>query len=174
MAFTRSIVRGNMDHAQSPASGMQRVNELICSETNQGLFVTMFYALLDAHSGNFTYVNAGHNPGLLSSHTASRTYLLNRLGGTGMALGIDADSPYTQNTIHLDPGDFVLLYTDGVTEAINLNEDQFGLERLERTIYNHHHEPAERILDALDQALHDFCGATPPSDDITVLIARRL
>jgi len=175
MAFTRSIVRANMDHAPSPAAGIQRVNELICSESDQGLYVTLFYAEVDPLKDDFTFVNAGHNPGLHCSHyDTGELHRLMRLTSTGMPLGVDFDSSYTQQTIHMKPGELVCLYTDGVTEAMDADENQFGLERLEQTLIAHCHEPAERILDAIDQALHDFCGSTPASDDITVLIAKRL
>lgn len=175
MAFTRSIVRANMDHAPTPADGIRRVNELICSESDQGLYVTLFYAMIDPLKKDFTFVNAGHNPGLLCRREAQGNYpQLTRLTSTGMPLGVDEHTPYAQQTVHMHPGDFVVLYTDGITDAINSREQQFGLERLEQTLLDHCHEPAQRILDILDQSLSEFCGSAPAVDDITVLIARRL
>jgi len=99
------------------------------------MFVTMFYLSVDARSGDLTYVNAGHNPPLLvhcqETLSLAQPMLLTR---SGMALGVDPDTPYEQKVVHLEPGDFVVLYTDGVTDAENPAGKPFGMERLARKV----------------------------------------
>jgi len=111
MALTRSIVRASVSHASSPAAAIAHANRLICADASDGMFITLFYALLDPATGEFTYVNAGHNPPLLCGPNGRLT----ELTLTGMALGVLTDSQFEEHTARLDPDDFILLYTDGVT-----------------------------------------------------------
>jgi len=85
-----------------------------------------------------------------------------------------ADTPFEQRTAHLEPGDFVLLYTDGVTDAADAQMQAFGLERLQEAILAHRHAPADEIVAALEQAVSDFAGAAAPVDDVAIVIIRRL
>jgi sigma-B regulation protein RsbU (phosphoserine phosphatase) len=171
MALTRSIVRASVGHAPSPADGIARANRLICADSTGGMFVTLFYALLNPEAGEITYVNAGHNPPLLYRAEQDRLVELTR---TGMALGVVADSPFEQRTVHLDPGDFVLLYTDGVTDATDAHLQDFGMERLRRVILEHRHAPATDVVAALEQAIGDFAGSTAPFDDTAVVVMKCL
>ena len=114
MALTRSTVRASLAGAPSPAEGIARANRLICADAAGGMFVTLFYAELDPLTGQLTYVNAGHDPAILCADAQDRCTILER---TGLVLGVDADAVYTQRTVQLEPGDCVLLYTDGVTDA---------------------------------------------------------
>ncbi|MEE9616057.1 MAG: GAF domain-containing SpoIIE family protein phosphatase [Anaerolineae bacterium] len=169
MALTRSIVRASVGHAPSPADGIARANRLICTDSAGGMFVTLFYALLNPEAGEITYVNAGHNPPLLYRAEQDRLVELTR---TGMALGVVADSPFEQRTVHLDPGDFVLLYTDGVTDATDAHLQDFGMERLRRVILDQQHAPATDVVASLEQAIDDFTGSTAPFDDIATVVIR--
>ncbi len=170
MALTRSTVRASMSHAHSPADGIARANQLICDDAADGMFVTLFYALLDPQAGEIAYVNAGHNPPLLYRAGKNR---LEELTRTGMAMGVVVDSTYEQRTVRLDPGDFVLLYTDGVTDAINPQEQEFGEERLRRTILQERHTSMAKVIATLEQTLYDFAGTSSPFDDITIVAVRR-
>ena len=147
MALSRSIVRASMDSSLSPAESIQRANRLICQDSTSGMFITLFYALLDLEAGHVAYVNAGHNPALFyqrSNHPGESE--LSRLGRTGMALGVDIDTPYEHRTIALNPGDFLVLYTDGITDAENLQGHSFGMDRLENLVLAHRDRncPADR------------------------------
>jgi sigma-B regulation protein RsbU (phosphoserine phosphatase) len=90
-----------------------------------------------------------------------------------MALGVMEDSSFEERTVRLNPGDFVFLYTDGVTEATDTQEQEFGEERLQRVILDKRHAPAAEMVAGLEQALRDFVGASSPFDDITIVAAKR-
>lgn len=200
MALTRSIIRASLGHAPSPAEAITRANRLICADSSGGMFVTLFCAVLNPETGKFTYVNAGHNPPLLCQvSTLIRQYSDAqypdaqypdaqypdtqaeaegqsplKLTLTGMALGVLDDAPYEQRTVVLSPGDFALLYTDGVTDAMGPTEQAFGMEQLERTVLEHGNASAVEILDTLENRLDDHTIGSAQFDDIAVMIAKRL
>jgi phosphoserine phosphatase RsbU/P len=173
MALTRSTVRASLAGAPSPAEGIARANRLICADAAGGMFVTLFYAQLDPVTGELTYVNAGHDPAILCSDDKDRCAILER---TGLILGIDENAVYTQRTVQLAPGDCVLLYTDGVTDAAldSAPDDFFGRERLYDLVAAHHHDPVAELVAALDQALRRYIGPAGPFDDVTVVAVKRL
>ncbi|MEW5869361.1 MAG: PP2C family protein-serine/threonine phosphatase [Chloroflexota bacterium] len=173
MALTRSIVRASLDGAKSSAEGIARANRLICADATSGMFVTLFYALVDPSEGRVTYVNAGHNPPLFFQRRQSGAGQMTRLGRTGMALGVEAESDYQQFTLALKPGDFLLLYTDGVTDALNAQGEEFGLERLEQVVSANSSRTAPEIGAALQKAIEDFLGTTALFDDITLMVVQR-
>jgi sigma-B regulation protein RsbU (phosphoserine phosphatase) len=174
MAFTRSIIHANLDHAIDPAAGITRANRLICQESENGLFVTLFYGLLNPQTGQIVYVNAGHNPPILvTSPREGRSCQVAWLPGTGMPLGVEEDNLYTQNVVQLKSGDFIVLYTDGITEAIDADKNQFGMERLQQVLLDNQGLTSDEIVVALEKAIDQFTGDLAPFDDITVLIARR-
>jgi sigma-B regulation protein RsbU (phosphoserine phosphatase) len=175
MALTRSIVRASVGRAPSPADGIAHANRLICADSTSGMFVTLFYALLDPASGEFTYVNAGHNPPLLckQSDCADRSGPT-QLARTGMVLGVLEDAPFEQHTLHLDPGDLVLLYTDGVTEAMDAQEQEFGMERLQRVLLGQRDAPAAGVVATLEGAISDFAASAAPFDDIAMVVLKYL
>jgi serine phosphatase RsbU (regulator of sigma subunit) len=186
MALTRSTVRASVNSAPSPAEGIARANRLICADATGGMFVTLFYALLNPRNGDLTYVNAGHNPPLLYRKAAARreTQLGNnhgivRLDRTGIALGVLPDASYEQRTVHLEPGDFLVLYTDGVTDAAAADVPQttFGMERLQSLVFEHRRATAAEIMAALESAIDDFTGAdgaTAPIDDTAMMVIKCL
>jgi sigma-B regulation protein RsbU (phosphoserine phosphatase) len=171
MALTRSMVRASVGSAPSPAEGIAHANRLICADATGGMFVTLFYALLNPANRELTYVNAGHNPPLLYGADQDQ---LTKLLRTGMALGVLEDSCYEQQTLYLNPDDFVLLYTDGVTDATNTQIQDFGMERLERVVLDHRHTPAVDILAGLERAIHDFAGSAAPFDDTAIVVTKCL
>jgi serine phosphatase RsbU (regulator of sigma subunit) len=172
MALTRSIVRASMGHALSVAEGIDRANRLICADSAEGMFVTVFCALLDPETGEVTYVNAGHNPPLLCTPGAGKESLTD-LMPTGMALGVLDDFPFEEQTVYLESGDFLLLYTDGVPDATGAGAQRFGMERLRRVVLEHRHESAAVIVAALEGVIGEFTGDTTQFDDIAIMIARR-
>jgi sigma-B regulation protein RsbU (phosphoserine phosphatase) len=171
MALTRSIVRASVGRAPSPADGIAHANRLICADSTRGMFVTLFYALLNPPTGEITYVNAGHNPPLLCRTDQDQ---LTKLARTGMALGVVEDASFEQHTLRLNPGDFILFYTDGVTDATDVHLQDFGMERLQRVLLEYRHAPAADVMAALEQAIRDFAGSTAPFDDMAVVVIKCL
>jgi sigma-B regulation protein RsbU (phosphoserine phosphatase) len=172
MAMTRSTIRASVGHAPSPVEGIALANRLICADAAGGMFVTLFYALLDPATGEMTYVNAGHNPPLLqrANGHAGPDHLV-ELGRTGMALGVIDDATFEQRSVQIQVGDMVLFYTDGITEAVDAQNQEFGIPRLLRVLENA--QPAH-VIDAIEAALHAYVGDTPPFDDMTIVALRRL
>ncbi|MFQ6101982.1 MAG: PP2C family protein-serine/threonine phosphatase [Anaerolineae bacterium] len=171
MALTRSIVRASVNRAPSPADGIAHANRLICADSTGGMFVTLFYALLNAETGEITYVNAGHNPPLLCRADQDH---LTELTRTGMALGVVEDTPFEQRALRLNPGDFILLYTDGVTDATDAHGQDFGMERLQRVVLDHRHAPAADVMAVLERAIGDFASSAAPFDDVAMVVMRCL
>jgi sigma-B regulation protein RsbU (phosphoserine phosphatase) len=135
------------------------------------MFVTLCYMQFDPLTGELVYVNAGHNPPLLLRRDDDQFRILTR---TGMALGVDETSQFEQRTVQLDPGDLIVLYTDGVTDATNVAEQEFGADRLRQTIFEKRRVSALETVGALNGALHQFVDTAPQFDDIAVVVVRRL
>jgi phosphoserine phosphatase RsbU/P len=168
MALSRTVLRAVALGRHSPAQTLMRVNEILDNDAQTDLFVTVFYAVWNPETKMLTYANGGHNPPLLLGENGRR-HLLN---GQGMALGVLPDITVQQNRIQVQPGDTILFYTDGVTEAMNEDYDEFGLERLEITAVQHRKQPAQEILNAITQAIRDHAGGTPQFDDITLVVMK--
>jgi sigma-B regulation protein RsbU (phosphoserine phosphatase) len=127
------------------------------------MFVTVFYAVFDPTTGQLVYTNAGHNPPLLLTdkvHSLKST--------DGVALGVMEGLSYSQQSVILAPGTRLLLYTDGVTEAINARQQLFSMDRLVSLLKNNDHNVRDLIQMIIDQ-VRRFAGDTPQSDDITLL-----
>jgi len=121
------------------------------------------------NSGEVTYVNAGHNPPLVLRSAGKVLETLNR---TGMAVGVEGDSRYEQGTLTLAEGDYLVMFTDGVTDA-QIGDAPFGEERLKATIRKYGGLSAQGMVDGLEKELCDFSGNGVPVDDVTLLIARK-
>ena len=177
MALTRSTVRACMDNTAEPMEGMTCANHLIFADSINSMFVTLFYALIDPQENRITYVNAGHNPPLLYQPDKSpQKGRLSYLGRTGMALGIWPDSLYQQETLSFNPGDFLVMYTDGVTDTMDVEENFFGTEKLEQVVMENAHETASaaQMVKAIEQAVENFSQSPDRFDDITLLVVKRL
>jgi sigma-B regulation protein RsbU (phosphoserine phosphatase) len=150
------------------------------------MVIRPLFAQINPPLGELTYVNAGHNPPLLykgSSAVSGNSEggrmsqgdgLLTPLIRTGMPLGVEPGTIYEQRAIHLSPGDFIVFYTDGVTDALNSRNEDFGMERLKNTILSARRLTAAGILDEVDKVFREFIGDSSPFDDITVMVARRI
>jgi phosphoserine phosphatase RsbU/P len=170
MAFTRTAVRASLRQAASPAMSIHLANNLICADSNDALFVSLFLGNLNLKSGELTYVNAGHHPPFLYN---SRSDSLKPLKTTGFQLGMNPDSVYKQQTVMLHPGDFIFLYTDGVTEAIDVSHNEFGIEGISKNLLSSKKETAAGIVHTVDQAIEHHAGDLGQIDDITILVAKR-
>jgi len=147
------------------------VNDLLTEENETAMFVTVFYAVYSPMTGELTYANGGHNPPLLI-HADGSSEFVPRVGG--IALGIVQGVPFSQGSITLQPGDTLLLYTDGVTEAMNAENEEFGVERLQAIFLEDPPASAQHTNEAVFAAVHSFAGGTPQSDDITCLTISRI
>ena len=145
---------------------VQKLNNMIYKNTSSDKFITFFIAVLDYQKRRLTYVNAGHNPPLwISGHRRVRQ--LNQ--GGGLLLGIFPDMRYDEVTIELSPGDWLILYTDGVSEAMNPKDEEYGVERLERAVCRNLECSAETMIQKIVKSVLRFSRNTPQSDDITLV-----
>lgn len=170
MALSRTIIRVSVLQSETLADGIRQANMLICQDSPSGMFVTLFYGQLNPITGQFTYVNGGHNPPI---HYNAKTGRLNRLTRTGMALGVEIDAEYEQSMVWIEPGDFVLLYTDGVSEAFDQANQPFGEKRLEDLLLEHKQDSARELVDTIVESVKKFIGREQPSDDLTIVVLSR-
>ena len=171
MASTRSIVRAKATAALTPAESLTQANTLICADAARGMFVTAFYADIDPVTRTMTYVNCGHNPPYW--YRAGRGEI-SELKPTGSVLGIHESMQYKQQQIEIDHGDLVLFYTDGITEAFNEEDQEFGEERVKKILTDLARESPEQILAEIQNSLEAFAGEAPQSDDRTIVLAKCL
>ena len=171
MADSRSLTRASVSIPTQPANAIASANRLICADSANGMFVSLFYGKLDIESGNLTYVNAGHNPPYLYQ---AETETFSEFERTGLVLGIESEAEFKEQAVQLKQGDFILLYTDGVTEATNTEQDLYGKDRLLQLLYNHRKSSVNEVQAALEDSITEFIGDISPSDDITMVIAKRI
>jgi serine phosphatase RsbU (regulator of sigma subunit) len=171
MALSRTLVRTMSIDGRPPDMAIGRANDLILADARSGLFVTLFYAVLRADSGEIAYVNAGHMPPLVVAARDGRT---EELRVPGMALGILPDVQYKAYTVHLEQGDTLVLYTDGVTDALAPDQQRFGLDRLKRTVSLNRQQPARELAESITRAVADFAGENAQFDDLTLVVAKRI
>ena len=148
---------------------MAEVNDLLTETNVAGMFVTMFYAVFDPAAGTLTYANGGHNPPVLL-HADGTTEQLPLTGG--VALGVMSGLDYNVTSVELAPGDTVFLYTDGIPEAINTDDEEFGMERLCATLTAARDRNAHDLTDCMLTELQTFVGDADQFDDITCLTLR--
>ena len=170
MALSLVIMRVNSLWHTHPADVLRDANAIISEDTKMtGMFVTIFYAVIDEELRKVTYANAGHNPPMVYR---AGTGVIEELGTTGIALGIMDTSQYTEQVCNLSPGDIVLFYTDGITEADNEAEKMFGEERLQEGLTRYHELPARGIMDAVLHDVREFAAGYPQSDDMTLVVLK--
>jgi sigma-B regulation protein RsbU (phosphoserine phosphatase) len=172
MALSRTLIRTYaVEYHTRPDFVLQVANRRILADAQAGLFVTVFYGVLDPLTGTLTYCNAGHNPPyLLGAQNGDGVQALRR---TGMPLGIVEDATWEQETVQLAPGDTLVLYTDGITDAENGKGAFFGQDRLLEIVQAHLGQSAQDVQDALIAEIHEFVDAAPQFDDITLMVVVR-
>jgi serine phosphatase RsbU (regulator of sigma subunit)/putative methionine-R-sulfoxide reductase with GAF domain len=170
MALSRTLLRTVTIDGRSPSEAIARTNNLILADAHSDLFVTLFYAILQPWSGDIVYVNAGHMPPLVVRADEGTA---EELRVPGMALGVLPDERFGEYTSHLKPGDALILYTDGVTDALNAEQERFGLDRLKELVRGHRHEPAQELAQTINGAVAAFVGDAVQFDDFTLVVARR-
>lgn len=152
-----------------PAVVADRLNRVLTAAALNSRFISFFFALFDPPSGELIYSNAGHNPPLLIRASGKVEWLT----GGGPVLGIVPDACYEEVRCVLNSGDVAVLYSDGVTDATNAQDEDFGEARLSELLQLVHHDSADSILSALTTAVKDWAGGNPAPDDITLVVVRK-
>ena len=166
---TQTLLKGAVRNFTSPARCLSEVNELLAEDNETCVFVTVFYGILDLRDGTFRYCNGGHNPPRLIRGD-SRVETLPTTGN--VVLGVFPGHDYVDAEVRLAPGDALFLYTDGITEAQNAHNEEFGEERLDEKLSSLDQATAREVVDGVVDAVHLFAEDTPQSDDITCIALR--
>jgi phosphoserine phosphatase RsbU/P len=161
----------NGDHL---AEKITRLNKATTAHCPDNRFITFFMTVADPATGELVYTNAGHNPPVLVRKTPSAARSFDQLEGGGMILGILPMSQYQEFRVKMEPGDVLVLYSDGVTEAVDRNDQDFGEQRLADLVASLRDRPASEIVEAVHAEVAKFTQGAPPADDITVVVARRV
>lgn len=168
MANVQGMIRMLSSLDLSPAEVMGRANQLLCRSTPPEKFVTFFLSTLDPASHVLTFCNAGHSPGFHFNRGG-----VGRLVTRGAVLGMIENLVYQQDSVALTPGDVVVIYSDGVTEAVDGDDQEFGDERLCEVVTQHRTRSAADILEALFDAVERHQSNQPQYDDITAVVIKR-
>lgn len=169
MALSRTLIRTVGHSRDEPGPCLERVNNLLLSDSNSDLFVTVIYAIWTPNDGLFKYSNAGHNPPLYIRNDGT----VEVLSDNDIVLGVLPDVRIENHEIHLDEGDVMILYTDGITDALDDLQNEFGLDRLQEAACAARTRPAQEIVQAIRDAVADFVGETPQFDDLTLVVLKR-
>lgn len=169
MGLSRTIVRASATGSHHIAAALEQANELICRDSTSGMFVTLFFAVLTPGENKLTYVNAGHNPPLLFKPASDEMI---RLKTRGIALGVKSGIRLEEAEGNLEKGNMLVLYTDGITEAVNEKGEAFGEERLMEIIRKNSRLTAKEMIRKIQDDVIVFAGTQPQYDDITLLIMR--
>jgi sigma-B regulation protein RsbU (phosphoserine phosphatase) len=145
---------------------VRRINLMLCRDTQPAEFVTLFYGVLDAPNRRLTYCNAGHPPGMVL-----REGKVIELGSDNMVLGVEPGEEYRQSVIQLQPGDVLLLYTDGLPDARNFRGEAFGRQRI-IDAFQRGGETAEVVAQNVLWEMRKFVGMSKPTDDVTMIVVR--
>ncbi len=166
MAALRSSLRTQLENHHAPAEAVSRVNNALVEDTPTAKFVTLFYGVLDPSSRRLTYVNAGHNPPLLLRKGGE----MERLEVGGAIVGFQQHLPYESGRVQLEAGDRLVLFSDGITEAGNEEDEMYGDDRLEALLRDHARDDAESLMKGILQEVAAFAGRAPQADDMTLLV----
>jgi len=169
MALSRTILRAVLKSHGSAAEIITRTNYLIHQDAQESMFVTMFFAILDQKTGVLTYVNGGHNPPM---YYERKTGKMTPLTPTGMALGLEPYISYEQKQIHMQKGDFLFLYTDGVLDAV-VRQKPFDEVELQDFIHRHRNADPDQIVAMLREYLCGERKEASSHDDLTVVVWKR-
>jgi len=169
MALCRTLLRSVSISHIDPAKTLSRLNELIFADTQADLLISVFYAVWEPNSGHFSYANAGHNPPLYFLPQQPAQILRDH----DMVIGASLNATYHTQNIQLNPGELIVLYTDGVTEALDMDGQMFGLHRLENLVLGLDSWHAQQISDLIARRVSDFCGSLDLPDDLTTVVLHK-
>jgi serine phosphatase RsbU (regulator of sigma subunit)/pSer/pThr/pTyr-binding forkhead associated (FHA) protein len=169
-ASLEALAATPIEEGQPPDEIFTRLSRQLYRRTPPEKYATVFVAMLEVATGTIRYANAGHNPPLV---VRAATGTIERLGPTGPPIGLFPSSVYKAGEVALGPGDFLVLYTDGIVEAVNADDEEYALDRLEKVCLREGRLPLPEMVRALETDLAAFVGTVPYPDDRTLLIARR-
>ena len=170
MALSRTVIRAMALSGRGAAAVLKKSNKLILKDSRASLFLTAFYAELDRHSGHICFANAGHNRPLWLKKSTGQ---IQELSEAGSLLAVLKRLDLEEQEIWMEPGDVLVLYTDGLTEAMNEEREIFGEERLRAVIEAESESDAQAMLAAILAAVEDFVKEAPRADDLTMIVVRR-
>jgi len=174
MAMCRSVLRSEASAQLSPSTVLRQVNAQLFPDIKEDMFISMAYAIVERDSGTLTLCRAGHDAPLLYS---ARDQSVSRINPPGMALGIDSGGVFNRVTgdfsLTLETNDCLVLYTDGVTEALDVEGEEFGMANVIKAIQASASEGAAGIITRLTDDLRAFVGNHPQHDDITLIVIRK-
>ena len=170
MMSSRTLLKGSAIGLGQPGNILREVNDLLYADNETMMFVTLLYAVYDPATGQLTYANGGHNLPVIVHADGSSDILP---GTDGIALAVLPGADYEQRSITIAPGDSVIFYTDGVTEAVNVDGEEFGMERLSAVFAGAGAPDCQSATQAVLDAVKDFAGEAPQFDDITCLVLHR-
>lgn len=164
MILARTLIRAAARDNKSPSDILMQVNDLLVPDSKHGMFITVLIVVFSPNAGLITFANAGHNPPII--HRVNNT--LQELAPTGMALGIFENTPIGEHTISIEPGEKLIFYTDGITEAFTDEDEMFGIERLRKAVLSAQNCDANSVLVLIEDKLNEFLDGAAQSDDLTV------
>ena len=170
MMSSRTLLKGSAIGTDSPSEALVEANNILCDENSEMMFVTVLYAVYDPRTGNFSFGIAGHDSPILV-RADGEVVLLPR--AEGIALGVLRGFDFESKSVALQPGDTVILYTDGITEARNDAGDMFGVDGLRKLFAGSPPATAREAIERVFAGVRDFAGAAQQFDDITCLALRR-
>ncbi|NHZ73195.1 MAG: SpoIIE family protein phosphatase, partial [Nitrospirae bacterium] len=168
-ASLEALAAGPIEVGQDPAEICTKVGRRLYQRTPPAKYATMILAILDPETGKLRYTNGGHNPALVIRTSGEHE----QLKPTGMPVGLMPEAQYTQDSVELGPGDLLILYTDGITEAANPEDDEYGIERLAEICKQNREATLDDLAAAIEQNLDDFVQGVPYADDRTFVLTRR-
>jgi phosphoserine phosphatase RsbU/P len=169
MALSRTLVRANVSDTVTASEAIRKSNDLLTENDRSNMFVTLFYGVLDPLKMTLKYVSAGHNPPFMLRKGGKDIILLK---AKGVAMGVIPDIGLEEKEIKLDSGDVVVLYTDGVTEAINGKEEQFGPDRVTDIAEKYRDCSSDEIMQRIKEGVLEFSRGQPQFDDITLMVLK--
>jgi serine phosphatase RsbU (regulator of sigma subunit) len=173
MALSSTLIRTYASRFPTlPALALNAVSERLLTDTRGGMYVTAIFGILEPHTGRFIYANAGHPPGILIG-TQRGKISVDQLRGTGMALGVSEQAQWKQKIVKMAPGDYLVLYSDGITEAQNRQGIFFDEDRVLDCVLSKIGRSAREMQDALIEEVNRFEGYVPQQDDMALIVIRR-
>jgi hypothetical protein len=173
MTFTKGILHSLCRETDSPAELLKKANRLFCDNARKGTFISLVYGIVDLKKKTFTFSRAGHNPIL---HLQAKDGKLNELQPNGLGLGLTKNASFDDNIkeveLNLAEGDLLVLYTDGIVEALNDTHQFYGGKRLLKQLKNQKNKTSQEILDVLSKDVSSFIGTAKQHDDMTIMVIK--
>ena len=170
MVIAKTLIKNHLREGLPPDEAAEKLNVELCDNNQQGMFVTVWIGVFHPRSGKLEYINAGHNPPLI--RLGDGDYRFIKAHGNDLVIGVTEESFYHKHEVTLSHGGSIFLYTDGITEAFNTENDMYGAARLYRVLNTLRALPSKEMLARLYDDILTFAGGAEQSDDITMLVLR--